>query len=120
MRVSRIRPGTIRPYRCPVNLPGEPSRAGRFLAERYLPALTPEALASHVDHDRTAARAMSIRHIQTIYVPADETCFTLFEAASLSWLPRQATGSGLVTAEWCPPSRSASQDRKASDDRYAA
>ena len=55
----------------------------RFLAERYLPLHSPEALASQVDQDRAAARAMSIRHIQTIYVPADETCFTLFEAASL-------------------------------------
>ncbi len=95
MRVSRIRPGTIRPYRCPVNLPGEPSRAGRYLAERYLPAPTPEALASHVDHDRTAARAMSIRHIQTIYIPADETCFTLFEAASLELVTETSDRFGL-------------------------
>lgn len=54
-----------------------------FLAERYLPFQTPEALASQVDRDRAAARAMSIRHVLTIHVPADETCFTLFEAASL-------------------------------------
>lgn len=54
-----------------------------FLAERYLPFQTPEALASLVDQDRAAARAMSIRHVLTIHVPADETCFTLFEAASL-------------------------------------
>jgi hypothetical protein len=54
-----------------------------FLAERYLPLQTPQALVSQVGQDRVAAHAMSIRHIQTIYVPADETCFTLFEAASL-------------------------------------
>ncbi len=66
-----------------MNPPGQPSRAGRFLAERYLAVTTHEALASQVSRDRTAARAMSIRYIQTIYVPADETCFTLFEAASL-------------------------------------
>ena len=83
MRVSRIRPGTVRPYRGPVNLPGDPSESGRFLAERYLPAVTPEALVSLVDRDRAAARAMSIHHVQTIYLPADETCFTLFEARSL-------------------------------------
>jgi Protein of unknown function (DUF4242) len=57
-------------------------RTGRFLAERYLSSATPETLASHVRDDRAAAHAMSIRHIQTIYVPADETCFTLFEAPS--------------------------------------
>ena len=55
----------------------------RFLAERYLPLHSPEALASQVDQDRAAARAVSIRHVLTIHVPADETCFTLFEAASL-------------------------------------
>jgi hypothetical protein len=54
-----------------------------FLAERYLPRQSPEALASRVDQDRAAARAVSIRHVLTIHVPADETCFTLFEAASL-------------------------------------
>jgi hypothetical protein len=67
--VLRIRPGTVRPYRFPCEPAGQSRRAGRFLAERYLPATTREALAS-------------IRHSQTIYVPADETCFTLFEAAS--------------------------------------
>ena len=64
--------------------PQENIRAAvHFLAERYLPLQTPQALASQVDQDRAAAHAMSIRHIQTIYIPADETCFTLFEAASL-------------------------------------
>jgi hypothetical protein len=57
-------------------------RTGRFLAERYLSSATPETLASRVRDDRAAAHAMSIRYIQTIYVPADETCFTLFEAPS--------------------------------------
>ena len=42
-----------------MNLPGKPGRVGQFLAERYLSAATPEALAT------------------------DETCFTLFDAASL-------------------------------------
>jgi hypothetical protein len=54
-----------------------------FLAERYLSLQTSQALAAQVDRDRAAGHAMSIRHIQTIYVPADETCFALFEAASL-------------------------------------
>ncbi len=78
-----------------MNLSGQPSRAGRFLAERYLPATTREALASQVDRDRTAAHAMSIRHIQTIYVPADETCFTLFEAASLEQVTETSDRFGL-------------------------
>jgi len=70
-------------YLGPVNLPGQPQSTECFLAERYLPALTPEALMSQVNRVGRAARAMSIRHIQTIYVPADETCFSLFEADSL-------------------------------------
>ena len=78
-----------------MDLPGEPSQAGRFLAERYLPAPTAEALASLVDRDRAAARAMSIRHIQTIYVPADETCFTLFEAPSLELVTETSDRFGL-------------------------
>ena len=78
-----------------MDLPGEPSQTGRFLAERYLSATTREALASQVDRDRAAARAMSIRHIQTIYVPADETCFTLFEAASLEQVTETSDRFGL-------------------------
>jgi hypothetical protein len=70
-----------------VNPPGQPSRAGRFLAERYL--------AVTIGRDRTAARAMSIRHIQTIYVPADETCFTIFEAASLELVTETSDRFGL-------------------------
>jgi len=78
-----------------VNPPGPSSQPGRFLAERYLAVTTCEALASQVGRDRTAARAMSIRHIQTIYVPADETCFTLFEAASLELVTETSDRFGL-------------------------
>lgn len=78
-----------------MNPPGQPIRAERFLAERYLAVTTREALASQVGRDRSAARAMSIRHIQTIYVPADETCFTLFEAASLELITEASDRFGL-------------------------
>ena len=37
----------------------------------------------------------AIRHIQTIYVPADETCFTLFEAASLELVTETSDRFGL-------------------------
>ena len=78
-----------------MHLPGEPSRAGRFLAERYLAAPTAEALVSLVARDQAAARAMSIRHIQAIYVPDDETCFTLFEAPSLELVTETSDRFGL-------------------------
>lgn len=57
-----------------------------FMAERYLPASTPETLAAEVERDRAAARAMAIRHLQAIYVPADETCFSLYEAPSAEFV----------------------------------
>jgi hypothetical protein len=54
-----------------------------FLAERYYPEpCTREAIAALAESQCAAARAMDIRHIETIYVPVDETCFTLFEAPS--------------------------------------
>jgi Nickel responsive protein SCO4226-like len=54
-----------------------------FLAERYYPEpSTREAIAALAESHCAAARAMDMRHIRTIYVPADETCFTLFEAPS--------------------------------------
>jgi hypothetical protein len=59
-----------------------PAPVTSYLAERYLPAATREVLDVLVDRDRSAADVMSIRHVQTIYVPEDETCFTLFEAQS--------------------------------------
>lgn len=83
MRTLRIRPHALGTYIRPVGAPEKDTgRTGRFLAERYLSAATPQVLAARVDDDRAAACAMRIRHIQTIYVPADETCFTLFEAPS--------------------------------------
>jgi hypothetical protein len=56
---------------------------GFFLAERYLPGLaTEQELVSFVERDYAAAAALPLRHLQSIYVPADETCFSLFEAPS--------------------------------------
>jgi len=55
---------------------------GLFLVERYLPGATEQELASLAERDRATAAALPVRHIQSIYVPADETCFTLFEAPS--------------------------------------
>ena len=58
-----------------------------FLVERYLPAVPLGGLLAAVAADREAAVAMStrglaIRHVRTIYVPGDETCYSLFEAWS--------------------------------------
>jgi Protein of unknown function (DUF4242) len=54
-----------------------------FLAERYYPEpSTQEAIAALTESQCAAARAMDIRLIKAIYVPADETCFALFESPS--------------------------------------
>jgi hypothetical protein len=54
-----------------------------FLAERYQPESSAiDVVVGWADADRSAAEAMAIRHVSTIYVPADETCFALFESPS--------------------------------------
>jgi hypothetical protein len=65
-----------------------------FVVERYQPAMTPDELAAVVDRDRRAAEGMTVagipvRHVSIIHVPADESCFSLFEAPSADAL-RQA------------------------------
>ncbi len=81
MRVSRIPPDARDHSLGPVTTSARaPVPVTSFLAERYLPAVTREVLDVLVDRDRSAADVMSIRHIQAIHVPEDETCFTLFEA----------------------------------------
>jgi hypothetical protein len=65
-----------------------------FIIERYLAAERQAELAAAVDHDRRAAERMTAagvpaRHLSTIYVPSDESCFSLFDAPSADAL-RQA------------------------------
>jgi len=64
--------------------PGGPASA--FLVERYLPASAVGNLATSVTHvaricaDQTGGTA--VRYLQSIYVPAEDTCFCLFQALS--------------------------------------
>ena len=55
--------------------------------ERYVAAVPADGVLDAVAGDgevaRTSeARGVPTRHVRTIYVPADETCFSLFEAPS--------------------------------------
>ena len=50
-----------------------------FVCERYAPATSARAVANE---DERAASTSSIRHIRTWLLPADETCFSLFDAPS--------------------------------------
>ena len=54
-----------------------------FLAERFLPRSASETLERLVAADQAAARTMSMDVLRTIYVPDDETCFTLLAAPTL-------------------------------------
>lgn len=58
----------------------------QFLAEVYLPrgdGVVERAAARAADAARALARSgVRVRHVQSIYLPEDETCFLLFEAAS--------------------------------------
>lgn len=60
--------------------------ASAFLVERYLPAIAVGNLATSVAHvarvcsERVGGAA--VRYLQSIYVPAEDTCFCVFQAPS--------------------------------------
>ncbi len=58
-----------------------------FLIERYLPATTLEELSTAVERVAHACRTrrmagVDIRYLHSIYIPAEDTCFCVFRAAS--------------------------------------
>lgn len=60
-------------------------RVTRFLVEAYTPSAAVAAAGSRA---RTAARELarsgrSVRYVRSTYVPEDETCLHVFEAASI-------------------------------------
>jgi Protein of unknown function (DUF4242) len=84
-----------------------------FVVERYLPAVSPEELAATVARDRRAAEDITadgipVRHLLTIHVPSDESCFCLFDAPSADALreAQERWGIGferIVEAMQLPP-----------------
>jgi len=71
-----------------------------FLAEHYAPRTTAAAVGHVVDPVRHAAAELtaegaSVRLLQSIFVPADETCLLLFEAASIEAVRETARRAGL-------------------------
>jgi hypothetical protein len=84
-----------------------------FIVERYLPAVRQGELAAAVDHDQRTADEMTAagiptRHLSTIYVPSDESCFSLFDAPSADALRQAQERAGIgferiVEAVQLPP-----------------
>jgi hypothetical protein len=68
-----------------------------FVVERYAPAASDQDVA-RADQRAAAAQAdghPAIRYIRTWFLPADETCFTLFEAPSADALMAAGAAVGL-------------------------
>jgi hypothetical protein len=84
-----------------------------FIVERYLPAVRHGELAAAVDRDQRAAEGITaagvpVRHLFTIYVPSDESCFSLFDAPSADALREAQDRAGIgferiVEAVQLPP-----------------
>ena len=60
-----------------------------YLVEAYAPRLSAAQLATSAERARVAAAELThegtpVTYGRTIYLPVDETCFYLFEAASLA------------------------------------
>src|SRR5438093_9971852 len=93
-----------------------------FIVERYLPAARQAEVAAAVDHDRRAAERMTAvgvpaRHLSTIHIPSDESCFSLFDAPSADALRQAHERAGIdyeriVEAVQMPPQDQAAE-RKA-------
>lgn len=72
-----------------------------YLLETYLPLAEESAVTAVAARVAAAARAVSaegqdIRHLRTIYVPEDETCYHLFEAGSPESVRGVARRAGLL------------------------
>lgn len=72
-----------------------------FMVERYLPGAgadrgsTAELLAKHVAI-HASAEGGKVRHLRSLFVPQDEQCFVLFEAASAETLTETIQRAGIA------------------------
>lgn len=58
-----------------------------YVVERFVSVRATDMLAGAAQQDRAAAAVMTehgfnVRHVQTLYLPLDETCFSVFAARS--------------------------------------
>jgi Protein of unknown function (DUF4242) len=73
----------------------------RYLVEVYVSRAGSNGLAAATERARSAAEAMAreglrVQWLRTIFVPEDETCFHLYEAASADLVRRAAESAGVA------------------------
>lgn len=73
---------------------------GEFLVECYASAVPPEgvrrsAARAHAAAEELAHEGTPIRYVRAIFVPADETCFFLYEADSADVVREAVRRAGL-------------------------
>jgi hypothetical protein len=78
-----------------------------YLAEVYAAHLTPEQVVDMGVRARAAAAELTdegteVAYSRAIYLPADETCFYLFEAGSVAAIEAVTTRAGLVVDRIVP------------------
>jgi Protein of unknown function (DUF4242) len=71
-----------------------------FVVERYLPSIETDQLVVLLDEVRRAARSMTeagvpIRLLESLHLPSDETCFSLFDAPSADALAEAHRRAGI-------------------------
>lgn len=67
-----------------------------YLLELYAPRATARDVAARAQQaaDELSAEGTSIRYVRTVLVPADETCFHLYEADTVDAVHTAATRAG--------------------------
>jgi hypothetical protein len=71
-----------------------------FVVERYRPSSDPDSLSTVADRLAAGARRVSVdggsvRYVDTIFLPGDETCLHLFEADSEAEVRAVARQAGI-------------------------
>lgn len=74
-----------------------------YLVEAYVPERGVDALAGTASRARAAARELAseggaVRYVHSILVPADDTCFQLYEADSAELVEEASRRAGLTSA----------------------
>jgi hypothetical protein len=66
-----------------------------FIAERFLSHCSAAEFAAVVAAERAAATGMSIELVEALYIPEDETCFSVLRAADIEGVWRLASAHDL-------------------------